>query len=293
MHNFKVLNNTFKNCQYSIMYSSVDGGLCQGNKVINTTQTNHLGINLYGGDVSLFKEYSGYNQEDYYTSNIIVADNVLTNSAKAGTAISVYGAKDCKVSGNIIENSNAQVTVCAAIRVDFFGNKIKYDYNGGNVVNSAIRTYGKLIDFKVHGNVFDCARIMLIDPLHRTISTGVSDTDYWGYDDSTVYIYDNIILQSAATSCIFINGNTETETAPVQLKDVPKLIMFENNRVINSAKTDVTVFQLNSTLQTYITTVDNMMVGQMCGYNNISYGLISAATKFRPYIPFTGNVDMD
>ena len=292
-HNFCVIGNTFRNCQYSIMYSSVDGGLCKGNEVYNTSQTNHLGINIYGGDIALFKEYSAYPQEDYYSANIIVAENVLVNSAKAGTAIQAYGAKLCKIIDNVIKQSNAQITACAALDVEIAGNTIEYVYVGSSTINAHVRTYGKVKNLMIHGNFFNAPRVMRIDSNHRTISSGVLDTHYWGYDDSSVFIFDNVIMQSDGTSAIYIGGETETSQAPTKLKDVPALIMFENNRLINSAKSDVTVFQLNSNLQTYITDVTNLETGQMQGYNNISYGLISAATRFRPYIPFTGNIDMN
>lgn len=291
MADFEVIDNTFIDCAYGIIYSSVNGGICSGNRLLNDT-TNHLGINIYGGDISLFKEYSGYTQTDYYTQNVIIADNVLKNTSKAGTAISIYGAKECKVIGNEIEQSNANITVCAAINCDIANNTIEYTYVGSNPVNSGIRTYGKVIGLMIHDNVFNAPRLLLIDSLHRTISTGVLDTDYWGYDDSTVFVFDNIVMQSDGTSVIYIAGTTETDASPSVLMDAPSLLMFDNNRVINSAKTSVTVFQLNATLQSFITDPSGLQVGQLCGYNNISYGLVSAASAFRPYIPFTGNVDM-
>lgn len=293
MHNFSVINNSFIDCCYGVIYSSVDSGICSQNRFLNSAlTTNHLGINIYGGDVSLFKAYESYTQEDYYTTNVIVSENILVNHTKAGTAISVYGANNCKIIGNEIKHSNANITACAATNLDICNNTIEYVYVGTNSINSSIRTYGKVINLQVHDNVFNAPRVMLVDSLHRTISTGVLDDDYWGYSNSTVFIYDNTITQTDATSVIFINGTTETDTSPTVLMDVPSLIMFDNNRVINSAETDVTVFQLNATLQSFITDVTGLTSGQMRGYNNISYGLISAATAYRPYIPFTGNVEM-
>ena len=52
-HNFNVLNNTIYDSPYGIIYSSVDGGLCRGNKIYNLTVNNRLGIYVYGGDVSI------------------------------------------------------------------------------------------------------------------------------------------------------------------------------------------------------------------------------------------------
>ena len=290
-HNFMVCENVFTDCPYAIIYSSVDGGVCQGNEIVNKTVANKLGIYIYGGDISMYTSYSSYTQEDFYSNKIMVADNVISSETNGGAGVSAQGATDCVIRGNNIKMAANAITSCASNNLDVCGNVINHNYTYTTSTDSAIRVYGKINNMRVHENTFNCGRIVKIDALLKKVNASTNDTVYWGYTDSTLYIENNSIVQSVSAAIIVIGGTTETSHAPTQLKDVPQILMFDNNRIIQTSKNALNVFNFNDTLKAFITTYTNLIT-QMYAYNNISYGLTMAYTEMNSHVGNSGNITM-
>lgn len=289
-HGIIVSGNIFKNCPYAVIFSSVDVGICSDNIIENDEATNRLAIYLYGGDVSMHTSYSSYDQESYYTQNVVVANNRIINNAQGGAGISLQGARNCLVNGNAIKNCNNGVTMTAALNDVISCNVFEYMTTGTN--NSSIRIYGKIINLKIKDNIFNSPRMLLISSLLKTVSTGVQSTQYWGYSDSSVFIQGNQVHQDAAFSIIFIGGTTETNTAPTTMMDVPALLMFNDNEVVNTQGSAIVLFDVNSTLRNFITNKTNLTGKQMQAYNNITTGMQAIQGAFANGVTESGNVTM-
>lgn len=288
--NFNVIGNIFNDCPYAIIYSSVDGGICSNNKINNVDSTNRLGVYLYGGDVSMYTSYSSYDQESFYTSNIIVEGNDIANIAQGGAGISLQGTKNCLVNGNMVRNCNNCITMAAALNDVISNNVFEYSTTGTN--NSNIRIYGKIINLKIKDNVFNSPRMLLISSLLKNVSSGVQSNQYWGYSDSSVFIQGNQVHQDAAFSIIFIGGTTETNAAPTVMMDVPALIMFNDNEVVNTQGSAIVLYDVNSTLRNFITDKTNLTGKQMQAYNNITSGMQAIQSAFASGVTESGNVTM-
>lgn len=288
--NFNVIGNVFNDCPYAIIYSSVDGGICSNNKINNVNSTNRLSVYLYGGDVSMYTSYSSYDQESFYTSNIIVQGNDIANVAQGGAGISLQGTKNCLVNGNMVRNCNNDVTMTAALN-DVISNNV-FEYATTGTSNSSIRIYGKIINLKIKDNVFNSPRMLLISSLLKTISSGVQSTQYWGYSDSSVFIQGNQVYQNAAFSVIYIGGTTETNTAPTVMMDVPALIMFNDNEVVNTQGSSIVLYDVNATLRSFITDKTNLTGAQMQAYNNITSGMQAIQAAFASGVTESGNITM-
>ena len=287
-HGFNVVNNIFNECPSCVIYSSVDGGICEGNTIRLSTSNNKLGIYLYGGDVSMYTSYSSYDQPSFYTQNVIVSNNNIKSATQSGAGISLQGSRNCLVCNNTIVGMNNGVTMVAGTNDVISGNVFEYTTSGVN--NSSIRLYGKLINLKIKDNVFNAPRVIRLDALLKTVSSGVQSTTYWGWSDSSVFVEGNHIYQSAAFSVIFIGGTTETNHAPSIMMDVPKMIMFNNNEVINTAATAVVVFDVNATLQSFITDKTNLTGSQMQDYYNITTGIQDIQGAFSQGVTSSGNI---
>lgn len=286
-HGFNVVNNIFNECPSSIIYSSVDGGICEGNIIRLSTATNRLSIYIYGGDISVYTSYSAYDQPSYYTQNIIVSNNDIKSATQSGAGISLQGTKNCLVCNNNIMGMNNGLTMVAGTNDVISGNVFEYTTTGTN--NSSIRLYGKLVNLKIKDNVFNAPRVIRLDALLKTVSSGVQSTTYWGWSDSSVFVEGNHIYQSAAFSVIFIGGTTETNNAPSTMMDVPKMIMFNGNELVNTAGTSVVLYDVNSTLQTFITDKSNLTGAQMQAYNNISTGIQTIQGAFSGGVTASNN----
>lgn len=286
-HGFNVVNNIFNECPSSIIYSSVDGGICEGNTIRLSTSNNKLSIYLYGGDVSMYTSYSAYDQPSFYTQNIIVSNNDIKSATQSGAGISLQGTKNCLVCNNTIMGMNNGVTMVAGTNDVISGNVFEYTTTGTN--NSSIRLYGKLVNLKIKDNVFNAPRVIRLDALLKTVSSGVQSTTYWSWSDSSVFVEGNHIYQSAAFSVIFIGGTTETNNAPSTMMDVPKMIMFNSNELVNTAGTSVVLYDVNSTLQTFITDKSNLTGAQMQAYNNISTGIQTIQGAFSGGVTASNN----
>ena len=265
-HGFNVLDNRFDDCKFNIIYSSVDGGICAGNTITNANTSLSEGVYLYGGDIGIHTDYaSQYDQESYWTCDVIVANNVIdTKGLKAGKGVQCLGATDCKIIGNLLYWMEAAMHVSASNNIDIAGNTTKYTYLGTNRANCSVGTWGMARNIFVHDNMFNTQRVMSAESKNRTARSGITSSEFYGYSDTTIYIERNKVIQPDLTTIVFIAGNTETSSAPTIMMDVPKCIMFNANTVITQATSGtITVFQINQQLADRITNTDNLQSGQM------------------------------
>lgn len=288
-HNINVINNVFYDYQSAILYSSVDKGNCLNNKIECLDAVVRQAIYIYGGDVAVYPSFSEYDQESFYSNDIIVANNTILGQDARNEGIGIYavGVKDSKIHNNIITGAGRSLQLLACDNIHISNNTLRHTYVHEN--DCAFAICGKTRNIHFNCNICYGARLLNILAVLKHDST----TDYWGYSDSTIFISRNIIRQPSRTNLIFVAGSTEQSSTPTKLMDVPALIILRDNTVITDQSLYVTVFGLNTTLIERISSYENLIANQMYVYNNICSASFNLAPSYLvPYIGASGNVDM-
>lgn len=283
-HNVRVNNNTFTECPRAVLFSSVDKGECRNNLCTMTTARIWEMFYIYGGDVSVYPDYSEYDQESFYTQEIIISGNKINCSVKSGIGVYFNGAKNCQASKNVFLQVERNFGLQACKDIDIFNNLLKHTRTNEN--DCAVIAYGAIENIYFHDNSIDGGRLLNIN---SHLKQG-SETDYFGYSTSTLYIVNNTMIQTGRTSIISVNGSTETQSHPVKLMDVPALLYIEGNTVITDQAQSVGAVQLNSALLNIISSYASLVTNQIYLVNNVVSSSFSINTDILPVSNTPGNI---
>jgi hypothetical protein len=288
-HNVNVIGNMFYYYQSAILYSSVDKGICSNNKIENFDYVFNTVIHIYGGDVSVYPSFSDKvkDQKSFYSKQIIVSNNIIVGlrDQNEGVGLYVCGVKDSKFTSNMIDGPDRSIALLACDEIDISNNTLKRSY--GLINDCSLELCGAVKNVNFHNNMCDQARMVNLFAVKKN-----GTNEYWGYDDSIVYIENNIVKQPGRNALVNFLGNTETSgSSPSKLKDVPALIVVKNNTVITNQDKYVVVFTYENLPDI---SYDNLVPNQMYVYNNIcSSSFVLSPTPILPFVNNAGNINMN